>query len=150
MKPLTDHELASLESETKRLAAAVPALATLLDQTLPRLLEQLRAARREGEALGQALEREKAEREKAARDSPARPSARVAREAAAAARTDPLSALAVQVARALSPDAGPVERARLIAMAFAAAQGDLEAFWAARRQRKVATPPNRGAPLRKK
>ena len=33
------------------------------------------------------------------------------------------------------------DRARLIAMAFAASQGDLEAFWAARRQRKAAAKP---------
>jgi hypothetical protein len=51
------------------------------------------------------------------------------------AKTDPLMALAVQVARAMQPEAPEVERARLIAMAFAASRGDMEGFWAARRQR---------------
>ncbi|HEY3120111.1 MAG TPA: hypothetical protein VGL15_05775 [Vicinamibacteria bacterium] len=55
-----------------------------------------------------------------------------------AAKTDPLQALAVQVARAMQPDAREVERARLLAMAFAASRGDLEGFWAARRQRGAA------------
>ena len=67
-----------------------------------------------------------------------------------AAQTDPLAALSVQVARALQPDAKEVERARLIAMAFAASQGDLEAFWAARRQRKAAAPMKPRTPLRTK
>ena len=40
-----------------------------------------------------------------------------------AAQTDPLAALSVQVARALLPDAKEIERARLIAMAFAATPG---------------------------
>jgi len=70
-------------------------------------------------------------------------------EAAAAARSDPLAALSVQVAKALSPDASPVDRARLIAMAFAASQGDLETFWAARRQRKAVPGPIKQASLRK-
>lgn len=52
-----------------------------------------------------------------------------------AAKDDPLAALSVQVARALSGDAKEVERARLIAMAFAASRGDMEAFWSARRMR---------------
>jgi len=43
-----------------------------------------------------------------------------------------------------------VDRARLIAMAFAASQGDLEAFWAARRQRKAAPKPINRTSLRKK
>jgi len=59
----------------------------------------------------------------------------VGAEAAAAARSDPLKALAVQVAKALPEDAREVERARLIAMAFAASRGDIDAFWAARKQR---------------
>jgi len=54
-----------------------------------------------------------------------------------AAQTDPLAALSVQVARALQPDARDVERARLIAMAFAASKGDLDAFWTARKMRSV-------------
>src|SRR6185436_10706352 len=60
---------------------------------------------------------------------------RVTGPAAAAARTEPLIALAVQVAKALDPQAKELERARLIAMAFAASRGDLDAFWAARKQR---------------
>ena len=60
---------------------------------------------------------------------------RVDSKAQAAARSDPLMALAVQVARALADDAKEIERARLIAMAFAAARGDLDAFWQARQQR---------------
>jgi hypothetical protein len=61
----------------------------------------------------------------------------VSPRAASAAKTDPLVALAVQVARALGEDAREVERARLIAMALAATQGDMERFWEARRQRAV-------------
>jgi len=56
-------------------------------------------------------------------------------KAAKAAQSDPLVALAVQASRALQPDAKDIERARLIAMSLAATNGDLEAFWAARRQR---------------
>lgn len=52
-----------------------------------------------------------------------------------AAQTDPLVALAVQAARALQPDAKEIESARLIAMSLAATTGDMDAFWAARRQR---------------
>ena len=161
MKPPSDHDLASLEAEARR----------LVNDALPRVLEELRGARREADALRDALEKEKAAREEAARQAPPIPARaraaalaedaeaagallaapfRVSAKAAAAARGDPLAALAVQVAKALSPDAGPVERARLIAMAFAASQGDLEAFWAARKQRKAAPKPNRATPLRKK
>ena len=64
-----------------------------------------------------------------------------------AAQTDPLAALAVQVARALQGDAKEVERARLIAMAHAAARGDLDAFWTARKMRTVKAD---GAAKRKK
>ena len=62
---------------------------------------------------------------------------RVSPKAAAAAKDDPLAALAVQVARAAGEGAPDKERARLIAMAFAAAEGDLDAFWEARRSRKA-------------
>lgn len=54
-----------------------------------------------------------------------------------AAKDDPLVALAVQVAKALQPDAKDIERARLIAMAFAAARGDTTGFWASRQQRST-------------
>jgi hypothetical protein len=60
---------------------------------------------------------------------------RIGPKAMKAAQTDPLVALAVQAARALQPDAKEIERARLIAMSFAATTGDMEEFWAARRQR---------------
>jgi hypothetical protein len=62
---------------------------------------------------------------------------RVSPRAAAAAKDDPLAALAVQVARATGEGVAEKERARLIAMAFAAAEGDLEGFWEARRSRKA-------------
>jgi hypothetical protein len=64
-----------------------------------------------------------------------------------AAQTDPLAALSVQVAKALQPDAKEIERARLIAMAFAASKGDLDAFWSARKMR---TSPAAGKASRKK
>jgi hypothetical protein len=54
-----------------------------------------------------------------------------------AAQTDPLAALSVQVARALLPDAKEIERARLIAMAFAATRGQMDDFWAARKMRSA-------------
>jgi hypothetical protein len=62
---------------------------------------------------------------------------RVSSRAATAAKDDPLAALAVQVARATGDGAPEKERARLIAMAFAAAEGDLDGFWEARRSRKA-------------
>lgn len=62
---------------------------------------------------------------------------RVGPKAMKAAQTDPLVALAVQAARATQPDAKEIERARLIAMSLAATTGDMEAFWAARRQRST-------------
>lgn len=64
---------------------------------------------------------------------------RVSPRAATAARTDPLAALAVQVARATAEGASEKEKARLIAMAFAASEGDLDAFWEARKSRKGAS-----------
>jgi hypothetical protein len=64
-----------------------------------------------------------------------------------AAQTDPLAALSVQVAKALQPDAKEIERARLIAMAFAASKGDLDSFWSARKMR---TAPAAGKASRKK
>jgi hypothetical protein len=62
---------------------------------------------------------------------------RVSPRAADAAKTEPLAALAVQVARATAEEAPEKEKARLIAMAFAASEGDLDAFWEARRSRKA-------------
>jgi hypothetical protein len=60
---------------------------------------------------------------------------RVSDKATKAAQTDPFIALAVQASRALQPDAKEIERARLIAMSLAATNGDMDAFWAARKQR---------------
>jgi hypothetical protein len=77
-----------------------------------------------------------------------------------AAANDPLAALSVQVARALLPDAKEIERARLIAMAFAASRGNMDDFWAARKMRggnksaaeaetnRKKEPPNRRGSLR--
>ena len=53
------------------------------------------------------------------------------------AKTDPLTALAVQAAKAMQPDASELDRARLIAMAFAATRHDMDAFWTARSQRSA-------------
>jgi hypothetical protein len=69
----------------------------------------------------------------------------VSPRAISAAKDDPLKALAVQVARALGEGASDVERARLIAMALAASQGEMDRFWEARRQRAP-----RKTPARKK
>lgn len=169
MKPPPE-DLSSIEAEARRLAASARELADALAQKLPRVRDDLRASRSEADSLRAALEKEKSSQEKAraSTGSPARARSaaedqqaedagallaapfRVSARAAAAARTEPLSALAVQVAKALSPDASPVERARLIAMAFAATQGDLESFWAARRQRKAAVKTIAKTPLRPK
>ena len=122
------------------------ALRRLLGEDVERLAA---AVRRLGEEA--AASREEAERARSKRDEPERASAapveaeslggllsapfRVSPAVVSAAKSDPLLALAVQVARALGDDAKEVERARLIAMAFAASRGDMEAFWTARRQR---------------
>ena len=52
-----------------------------------------------------------------------------------AAKKDPLLALAVQVAKAVEPDASPLDQARLRAMAAAVSRGDLETFWSASTER---------------
>ena len=62
---------------------------------------------------------------------------RVSPRAASAAKTEPLAALAVQVAKATAEGASDKEKARLTAMAFAASEGDLDGFWEARRSRKA-------------
>ena len=162
-----ESDLPAIEAEAKRMASSAKGLADSLGQVLPRLREDLRAVRAEAETLRAALQEEKRLREarqpppmrssrKEAPDEEAEAAGallaapfRVSAKAAAAARSDPLAALSVQVAKALSPDASPVDRARLIAMAFAASQGDLETFWAARRQRKAVPGPIKQASLRK-
>ena len=57
--------------------------------------------------------------------------------ALAAAKENPLVALAVQATKAMQPEASELERARLLAMAYAASTGDMTRFWAARTQRSA-------------
>jgi hypothetical protein len=128
-------------------------------QDVPRLAEEVRRLRQEiDDARAAAREAARARpvekagpAEKADRPAPARAAEafamddesalslaapfRIGPKEAKAAQTDPLAALSVQVARALQPDAKEIERARLIAMAFAASKGDLDAFWTARKMR---------------
>jgi hypothetical protein len=56
------------------------------------------------------------------------------------AKRDALLALAVQATKAMQPDAKELERARLNAMAYAASRRDMDAFWAASKQRSVKPP----------
>jgi hypothetical protein len=65
--------------------------------------------------------------------APFHPDARVL----TAAKENPLIALAVQATKAMQSDAGELERARLLAMAYAASTGDMTRFWAARTQRSA-------------
>jgi hypothetical protein len=136
-------------------------------QDLPRLAEEVRRLREEADntratarAAARARPAEKDERPAApppraaeafAMDDDAALSLaapfRVGPKEMKAAQTDPLAALSVQVAKALQPDAKEIERARLIAMAFAASKGDLDAFWSARKMR---TQPAGGKAARKK
>jgi hypothetical protein len=118
-------------------------------RAVPRLVETIRRLRREVEAArteaDRASEKEKApappprdaDKEGAAEALGSLLSApfNVSPRAASEAKDDPLKALAVQVARALGESAAEIERARLIAMALAATQGDMERFWEARKQR---------------
>ena len=127
-------------------------------QDLPRLAEEVRRLRGEADS-ARAAAREAARSRPAEKGErpPAPPRAaeafavdddsalslaapfRVGPKEMKAAQTDPLAALSVQVAKALQPDAKEIERARLIAMAFAASKGDLDAFWAARKMRTQPT-----------
>jgi hypothetical protein len=127
-------------------------------QDVPRLAEEVKRLREEIEAARVSAREARAARPAEKSERPASPRApeamaiddeaalglaapfRVGPKEAKAAQTDPLVALAVQVARALQPDAKEVERARLIAMAFAAAKGDLDAFWSARKMRTTKAP----------
>lgn len=68
----------------------------------------------------------------------------------AAAKENPLVALAVQATKAMQPDASELERARLLAMAYAASTGDLERFWTARAQRSAKTMQTRSGERSKK
>jgi hypothetical protein len=119
-------------------------------QDVPRLAEEVRRLREEIDGAREAARARPAQKEQ----RPAAPSRapeafavddeaalglaapfRVGPKETKAAQTDPLVALSVQVARALQPDAKEIEKARLIAMAFAASKGDLDAFWSARKMR---------------
>jgi hypothetical protein len=135
-------------------------------QDLPRLAEEVRRLRQEADS-ARATAREAARARPAEKDvrpaAPPRAAEAFAMEDEAAlslaapfrvgpkemksAQTDPLAALSVQVAKALQPDAKEIERARLIAMAFAASKGDLDAFWSARKMR---TQPGAARAARKK
>ena len=119
-------------------------------QDLPRLAEEVRRLREEADRARAAARSRPAEKGERAPAPPRAAEAfavdddsalslaapfRVGPKEMKAAQTDPLAALSVQVAKALQPDAKEIERARLIAMAFAASKGDLDAFWAARKMR---------------
>ena len=135
-------------------AEAGEAITRLLDAAradMPRLVAEVQRLRAEVEALQSEQSRRPAQ--PAAAPTPRRPAAEaqeiddddavlalaapfhVGPKEMKAAATDPLAALSVQVARALLPDAKEVERARLIAMAFAASRGQMDDFWAARKMR---------------
>jgi hypothetical protein len=135
-------------------------------QDLPRLAEEVRRLRLEADS-ARATAREAARARPAEKDvrtaAPPRAAEAFAMDDDAAlslaapfrvgpkemksAQTNPLAALSVQVAKALQPDAKEIERARLIAMAFAASKGDLDAFWSARKMR---TQPGAAKAARKK
>jgi len=123
-------------------------------QDLPRLAEEVRRLREEADRARAAARSRPAEKGERAPAPPRAAEAfavdddsalslaapfRVGPKEMKAAQTDPLAALSVQVAKALQPDAKEIERARLIAMAFAASKGDLDAFWAARKMRTQPT-----------
>ena len=130
--------------------AAVTRLLDAARADLPRLVTEVQRLRAEVEALQS--ERDGRAEKPAAAPAPRRPAAEalemdddavlalaapfhVGPKEMKAAASDPLAALSVQVARALLPDAKEVERARLIAMAFAASRGQMDDFWAARKMR---------------
>jgi len=128
----------------KELADGISQALSLGREALPRLVEAVRALKAEVEELqartpagAAARPRERNAPEigdvPAALIAPFRPDPR----ALDAARSDPLTALAVQVSKAMQPDAKDLDRARLIAMAFAAARGDMDTFWAATKQRSA-------------
>jgi hypothetical protein len=146
----------SMEQDRGRVSMVPDEQARKALRAVPRLVGEVRRLRgrvqqMEEEEARRAKEARRGKAEATAQDSPARelptPAEdlasllaapfRVSPRAAAAAKDDPLAALAVQVARSLAEDASEVERARLIAMAFAAAQGNMETFWQARKQRSL-------------
>jgi hypothetical protein len=124
-------------------------------RAVPRLVDEVRRLRTRLQAMQEEQERRTQDARRKTKDEPAGRAQkappqsedlgsllaapfRVSSKAASAAKDDPLAALAVQVARSMAEDASDVERARLIAMAFAAAEGNLDAFWQARKQRSLA------------
>lgn len=133
----------------KEVGAALVALFDAAREELPRLGDAVRSLQEEIEGLHRERDawRDRARRED--RPEPRAKSMEIDEDAplglsaafhvgpreAKAAQTDPLTALAVQVSRALMPEAKEIERARLIAMAFAATRGDMDGFWSARKQR---------------
>jgi hypothetical protein len=117
-------------------------------KAVPRLVETVRRLRREAEAAREEVGRlsKKEKLPPPPRDTDKQGAAdalgsllsapfNVSPRAASAAKDDPLVALAVQVAKALGEGAPDIERARLIAMALAATQGEMDRFWEARKQR---------------
>jgi hypothetical protein len=144
----------SMEQDRGRVSMVPDANARKALRAVPRLVAEVRRLRTRVQELEEDEARRKREarratpdaKEKPAREAPT-PSEdlasllaapfRVSPRAASAAKDDPLAALAVQVARSLAEDASDVERARLIAMAFAASQGNMDAFWQARKQRSL-------------
>ena len=146
----------SMEQDRGRVSMVPDEQARKALRAVPRLVGEVRRLRgrvqqMEEEESRRAKEARRGKSESRADDAPAREAPtpaedlasllaapfRVSPRAASAAKDDPLAALAVQVARGLAEDASEVDRARLIAMAFAAAQGNMEAFWQARKQRSV-------------
>jgi hypothetical protein len=124
-------------------------------RAVPRLVDEIRRLRQELDATREDAKRAAAAARPAASPAPAPARSaeaapaldelasllaapfRVSADATSAAKDDPLVALAVQVARGLAEDASELDRARLLAMAFAASERDLDAFWEARRRRSV-------------
>ena len=141
--------LESARQDVPRLAEEVRRLREEIDAARAAAREAARARPAEKDESGR---RRREPREAFAMDDDAASSLaapfRVGPKETKAAQTDPLAALSVQVARALQPDAKEIERARLIAMAFAASKGDLEAFWTARKMRSQ--PAGGGKTARKK
>jgi hypothetical protein len=147
----------SMEQDRGRVSMVPDEGARKALRAVPRLVAEVRRLRGRVETLeeeesrrAKEARRAKSETRTTARDEPREVPApaedlaallaapfRVSPRAAAAAKDDPLAALAVQVARSLAEDASDVDRARLIAMAFAAAQGNMDAFWQARKQRSL-------------
>ena len=121
-------DLPRLVAEVQRLRVEVETLQSEKDQRAARPVAVAAAAPRRPAAFAQEIDDDDAVLALAA-------PFHVGPKEMKAAASDPLAALSVQVARALLPDAKEVERARLIAMAFAASRGQMDDFWAARKMR---------------